>query len=1173
MKKRHVTHTLFSLSLGLGAVVGLVLMLAIATQPVYAATFTVSKTADTADGTCDADCSLREAIIAANTNGAGADTIIIPAGTYQLSIAGRDEFEAATGDLNIRSNLTIDGAGSGSTIIDGGGIDRVFQILDGRTVTIQDVTIQNGVAITRTGGGIYNSGTLNVNNSRIFSNTASHGGGIYHAGPEEYHDFSTEAASFIDISGTGTDITALTAEYISGSAPSTPLTAAVSIGFTFDFYGNDYTSIYVSEDGCLSFDRQNECGNGNEAIPFSGNPTNGMLPLHDPNMTPGTIYAETQGSSPNRQFIVQYDAMNLAGGNATFQVILFESNNDILFQYNDVETNATTQGGDATVGVKGIDGFSGIEYSFDQAVLTDGLAIRFSQVDGGTLTLNSSSTVISNAATTDFDGDSIGGGILSQGTAVINGATIQDNKSGGSGSGIHSRYGTLTVQSNALIDANVGLDSGDGGPGGGIMNWVGTATIRDSTVSNNVSRFSNGGGGGLANFIGTMTLNNVMVSSNVITDGESMGGGIFNINGILTINNSDISNNIHGEYSDGGGGLASLHAPYMLSIDQKPVVSINNSTINNNLAGGNGGGVHFQGTEATISNSTIEGNTTDQAGSGAGLALRNSYVVITNTQIINNIAGGGVLPAGTGPYENNGGGLFVYGNATVLIENSTISGNSIADPENAPGGGIFVLHSTLNITNSTIANNSTSNLNDTRGGGIRALQSKLQIRKSTISGNYAQDSGGGLSVKMEPTYVVQSSEDPDSPVSYSFEDISGTANLGLGDDDVAVQNIGFTFEFFGVNYTQLEVTSNGALAFTIGDGGNTTVVSGCDTGSDPNNVIFGFHDDLDPSAGGSVHAARRGSAPNRRFIAQYENVPISGLSETVTFQIVLFEGSNEFVVRYQDVEQSDSLNDEDGRTQGSDAVIGAESAGGSSYPSCYQTDEPSLKNNSAILFTSTSVDLENVTFSGNTAAEATGGGLDVEEGDGFTGLAGLVQLVNVTIAENDAPSGGGIHVATNSSTTEMTNTLLASNVGNNCLITNTLTSRGFNLADDGSCELTAEGDLPNTDPQLGDLMNNGGDTETYALPDFGSPAKDAGTDTGCPATDQRGVTRFLCDIGAYEAFNAIVAVGGVSEFIELPAESTSAASLTGSPIRDWGLAGLLGAVGLLLAVIWLRRRR
>jgi len=54
------------------------------------------------------------------------------------------------------------------------------------------------------------------------------------------------------------------------------------------------------------------------------------------------------------------------------------------------------------------------------------------------------------------------------------------------------------------------------------------------------------------------------------------------------------------------------------------------------------------------------------------------------------------------------------------------------------------------------------------------------------------------------------------------------------------------------------------------------------------------------------------------------------------------------------------------------------------------------------------------------------------------------------------------------------------------------------------------------DPKLGPLADNGGDTFTHALLD-GSPAIDAGSDTDCPATDQRGKPRIgICDIGAYE---------------------------------------------------------
>ncbi len=142
--------------------------------PAYAATFTVTKTADTKDGTCAADCSLREAIIAANAN-AGADTINLPAGTYTLSIAGANENIAASGDLDIRADLTIVGGGDATTIVDGGALDRVFHIVSG-TVEISGLTIRNGD--TGVGGGIDNGGTLTLTNSTVSGNTAGGGGGI-----------------------------------------------------------------------------------------------------------------------------------------------------------------------------------------------------------------------------------------------------------------------------------------------------------------------------------------------------------------------------------------------------------------------------------------------------------------------------------------------------------------------------------------------------------------------------------------------------------------------------------------------------------------------------------------------------------------------------------------------------------------------------------------------------------------------------------------------------------------------------------------------------------------------------------------------------------------------------------------------------------------------------------
>jgi hypothetical protein len=79
-----------------------------------------------------------------------------------------------------------------------------------------------------------------------------------------------------------------------------------------------------------------------------------------------------------------------------------------------------------------------------------------------------------------------------------------------------------------------------------------------------------------------------------------------------------------------------------------------------------------------------------------------------------------------------------------------------------------------------------------------------------------------------------------------------------------------------------------------------------------------------------------------------------------------------------------------------------------------------------------------------------------------------------------------------------------------------VTSQGYNLEDRNQCGFGGGGDLPNRNPLLGPLQDNGGSTDTRAITSA-SPAFNAGL--ACVATDQRGVTRpqgAACDIGAFE---------------------------------------------------------
>jgi CSLREA domain-containing protein len=158
--------------------------------PVAAATITVDSTFDDLDQPPNGNCTLREAIVAANGNapvdgcvagepGPGVtDVVLVPAGIYVLAIAGAGEDAAQSGDLDLTDSVSIEGAGARSTVIDAAGIDRVFDV-GNVGAAILDVTLRAGDAGGGNGGGIQNGGTLTVAGCAIEgSSAAGPGGGV-----------------------------------------------------------------------------------------------------------------------------------------------------------------------------------------------------------------------------------------------------------------------------------------------------------------------------------------------------------------------------------------------------------------------------------------------------------------------------------------------------------------------------------------------------------------------------------------------------------------------------------------------------------------------------------------------------------------------------------------------------------------------------------------------------------------------------------------------------------------------------------------------------------------------------------------------------------------------------------------------------------------------------------
>jgi hypothetical protein len=130
---------------------------------------------------------------------------------------------------------------------------------------------------------------------------------------------------------------------------------------------------------------------------------------------------------------------------------------------------------------------------------------------------------------------------------------------------------------------------------------------------------------------------------------------------------------------------------------------------------------------------------------------------------------------------------------------------------------------------------------------------------------------------------------------------------------------------------------------------------------------------------------------------------------------------------------------------------------------------------------------------------------------------------------------------------------VAENTGGDCYqAAGTFTDEGYNLDSDGSCALNSASpyfDLPSTDPDLGDLQNNGGPTDTMALL-AGSPAIEYVTAVSglCPLTDQRGAARNTpCDIGAYDTDYA--------EPGRYPAPKSLVAQVTSLPSTEFRRSG------------------
>jgi len=476
-------HLLLVLGLGLGLTLALLCVLGEGVSPMaHAASFTVTRTDDPApDGCFLGDCSLREAIIAANAH-LGEDTITLGPGTHTLAITGTNEDLAATGDLDIADDLTISGVNSATTIIDGGGLDRVFHIIPTGNVTFSGVMIQNGVVSGTSselseGGGIrYESagGTLNIVNSRIFSNTAQDDGGGVHV--------ESDNTTVVIANSTLISNTAITLD--GGAFDSEGMTTTITV-MNSVFSGN----AAHDEGGALQTAGNHSAVNISSST-FTGNKAGddgGAIEFDDPYTTitilGSNFISNTAGAD---------------GGSGEGGALHTDITSNI---YTVTIASSTFDGNTATSGGGAINYEGETTSSINDSIFINNMTTFITGTSGAggggairtdtdnTIVSISGSAFINNAAGCTEDDD--GGGAIhleENSTAVtITNSTFSGNTAARNGGAILAR-GTLTVSvtlNNVTIADNTADSDGDGtGDGGGL--WITTTVTGSVKVANTI---------------------------------------------------------------------------------------------------------------------------------------------------------------------------------------------------------------------------------------------------------------------------------------------------------------------------------------------------------------------------------------------------------------------------------------------------------------------------------------------------------------------------------------------------------------------------------------------------------------------------------------------------------------------------------------------------------------
>jgi hypothetical protein len=435
----------------------------------------------------------------------------------------------------------------------------------------------------------------------------------------------------------------------------------------------------------------------------------------------------------------------------------------------------------------------------------------------------------------------------------------------------------------------------------------------------------------------------------------------------------------------------------------------------------------------------------------------------------------------------------------VSISGMTITGGNVAGTSSFSGGGIQNDGGTLNLSHVVV----TSNDGLYRGGGLynghngQVLIDSASFTANRLSGNWSLG-GGGAIYNDSGTIAITNSV-------LTNHSVAGRGAAVYNNDAMSYVDPRANAVTIGATTMQNNSAAMGGAIYNIGivsitgstlSGNSASVVGGAIY-----NLVAGELSVASSRISGNSGGANGGAIENGdNSVVAIMDSTLDGNSAATGGAINSGQNST-LTVRNSTLSNNRALN-------GSGGGI---SAGGRG-----------------------AVTLVNVTVSGNAAR--SGGGLAWSVFD-----TGSVNIVNATVTRNSATStGGGISDSSDFAVRpRIKNSIIAGNTDTGGMpdVEGFLASQGHNILgiSGGLNPQTTNGFIDPSDqrgnasspvnPRLGPLADNGGSTLTHR-PLLGSPAIDAGDNSGAPSTDQRGVARPVDSDGDG---NPVVEIGAVED--------------------------------------------